>query len=483
MTFEDIAAELIFIIFDAIDHGWEGTQARVRLTATCKRLRKMLLPQAFETVRFSNDKRISDSALVAARNHGIHIKKLHFLGLDPLLEGAGNPGEYVENRTHTLPHSALILFEAKRSLLPCLRTVIVEFDHNFDDYPDRWTDPTYGMGISDSNGASEAAFWELWDHTYFALSSNLTVPHVIISNWTPQLMLSHREEDRWHAFLARLEKFELTIADSISVMKHGPRGRPLLISSNAECGYEMREMDRAFFDHLSGVKTLKFSGSRRLFVGSLILGSWRNSVSFPIETDALESLISVELSRIFISADLIQFIRRYRGTLRSVVLKDVVAFAVFSRATNEYNSIALPWCYFFRALRETQGLALTNFQVESICPLDLQEAKAQIKRDVFGDLDVADDDIANDFGDGTHPTMAQVEEERVAASRIRMELNHTENKHRDLKLFGYAELDWRTGFPRLHATLNRLRFEEGQDQAAYEEFMNKLGLNGGRIRR
>lgn len=481
MAFQNLAVELILMIVDAIGHDHAGIQARVRLTAACKHLREMLLPLAFEVVRFSNDRRISDSALLAAQNHGIHIKKLHFVGFDPVLAISGAPREAVENRNYTLPDSALTLFEAKRTLLPRLQTFIVEFGHNFDDYPERWTDRGYGMGFFDYNphaqdtpvlwDSPEDSLIELWEHTYSALASNSTVSHLIISNWTPTICKAHLRE-KWWAYLARLEKFELTIADYIGVEKHRARDRSLLISSNAVCGVPIVKMDQFFFDHLSGARTIKFSGSKRLWVGSLLLQP-RPRVTLPCGTGVLESLVSLELSRIFISAELVRFIRRHRDTLRTLILKDVLALAASPRSSDEAAHITLPWSDFFLILYKTQGLALTNFQVTSICPLQEKEAKAQIKRDVFGDPDTVDHNIANKF---SHDS--QGSQEVLAAFRIRWALDLAENKHRKLRLFGYGELDRKTGFPRLHASLNRRRFEEGQDQAAYEKFMDQLESSG-----
>ena len=483
------------MISDAIDPGFEGMQTRVRLTATCKRLREMLLSRAFETVRFSNDRRISDSALLAAHNHGIHIKKLYFLGFDPVLSNSGAPRHAVETRNHILPYSACLLFEAERGLLPNLQTFIIEFDHTQPDPMDFFQSQGIFSGSTQHHSQNlhapydfpASSLQELWNNTYSALASNSTVPHLVINNWTPTIMPRALLEPKWWAYLGRLQTFELTPADYIGSRNLNTTDLLSLYSSQEATLWGVRKMDQCFFVHLCAARTIKFSGSKRLLVGSTMYPM--GGAMLPFGTLVLKSVVSVELSRVFISSELIQFIRRQRDTLRNLVLNDMLADALHGgfKVDNPY-SIPLLWSRFFHALCGIQGLVLTNFQVTSICPLDKQEARARIRGDVFPDVDVADEDIDNWFGGvagdevdnyfGDHaPHAPDGEDVHRVVSRIKSEIGLAEKEHRDLKLFGYAQLHHKTRLPRYHPDLNRRRFEDGEDQAAYEMFMDQLRIN------
>jgi hypothetical protein len=59
--------------------GYLDPQDKLRLSLACKEYRAYLSPELFETIRFTNDETIAQSALAAVKAHGAHTARIEFV--------------------------------------------------------------------------------------------------------------------------------------------------------------------------------------------------------------------------------------------------------------------------------------------------------------------------------------------------------------------------------------------------------------------
>lgn len=461
MSLDHLAAELVYQVLDGIgDEDLRATTC-IALSLTCKRLKEVLRPQLFKTVRFSNDKRISDSALIAATRNGSYIQKLEFVGFDPADEEA--LPEIRKDRNHTLPPSALTLFEASRALLPNLQTFVISFDHSFDEIFQGYSGHKNMNGLAffdsietDKRTTSREEVLsprrELWANTYRFLASNTTVSHLVIHNWPPRAITVFWTE-AWTTYLGRLHSFEISIA---GYQERSARGE-VSQCSNTLPGYqrEVEKMGEYFFDHLTSAKTVKISGSERFPVG-LFTGSFDmprispcnpRFFTLPLKPSSMPAVEYLTLSNFFISHDLVLWIAKHKHTLRTLVLTRALCL---SRLCEVPNCIHVcRWMEFFDALSAVEGLALAHFEVTTHCPFGRGRANTP------------------------NPASAYViSEDGQYAYAI------TDPLKEKVKLFGHAWLRPDRGSVGYLPGPNFLRFSKGEDLAAFKRFMSKLEVAG-----
>ena len=443
------------ILEEIDDEKGERKITCTELSLTSKRLRDVVARDVFKTVRFSNDKRISDSALAAATKYGHYIQKLEFVGFDPAAEDA--PPEVRAGRNHTLPPSAISLFEAPRDLLPNLQTFVISFDHNFGYSLGQRNNKRDGVGFFDTIETSlritskEEAMTPrraLWANTYRHLASNTTVSHLVIQNWPPRAV-SVFATDSWKEHLGRLHIFEISVAGykDPSSASYQP------VWSNTCPGYQraIEKMGEYFFDHLASAKTVKISAPTGFPIGSpvgslyeiergYVQGILREYFFLPLREKSMPAVEHLELSGFFISHDLAKWIIEHSRTLRKLVLTNAQSMAFHMIHQAPLMTLVYTWMEFFDALSAVKDLALAQFEMTSYC---------RIERPWSGTF--------TDWVDPSDPKCNPANEKSES--------------------FGYAHLG-RDGNLQYLTVPSPNQHKKGADLAAYKRFMRKVGAAG-----
>ncbi|KAK3984568.1 hypothetical protein QBC44DRAFT_385650 [Cladorrhinum sp. PSN332] len=464
----------------------------INLGMSCKALREQVAYRAFHTVRFSNDARISDSALAAAQKYGCHIKVLRYVGfagqedddIDPSErnryraqtdndsdtdqtrsdlwdsddEGA-RPGSPVPKESSTaeqedgprptnrdvLPPSALILFEANATLLPNLETISINFDHY---YGESHEYGPHGASIFVGHESwadvrqreAKLTMCRLWANTYKALAANKGTPNLVIENWSPRGVSAFQTKE-WKAYLRRVKSFDITIICETLARDF----------TNSMQGYveDVAGMQDFFFQWLDSVQTLKVS----MLWGITPFGMHgRCHIPLPMrENGCMPVLEHLELKHVFISDDLVNFIIGHKEHLHTVVLHNAQS------ALTEYGECAtrgMSWLGFFdrlsTALSEEDGIALTKFTFTSLAPLSETEVKTG---------------------------KARYKSERAAVKKVRDELKSDPNR----RLFGYGDLGEEFGDFIHDVKTNQESAIAGDDQAGHDRFVKVLEENRERV--
>ncbi|KAK4041086.1 hypothetical protein C8A01DRAFT_34931 [Parachaetomium inaequale] len=330
-------------ILEAIVSSLEDDDV-MKLSTTCRALRARTAHRVFHTVRFSNDPRIADAALVAAKNHGVHIKVLRFVGyagedddkpddekacrdsdLEPVHGRDGNnedlgPGEAAAAR---------------------FKPFSINFDHDYD-YSNEFNCPHGAYMFEDSESwdmvhAREAklTMCRLWANTYKALAGNKTAAGLVIENWSSRAVSTFQTAE-WRTYLGRLKTLDIRITGA----------RQAWFFTNSMEGYvkDIARMQGFFFEHLHALQTLKLSIWPEIPFG--MHGTYH--MPLPLRaTGRMPALQHLELENVFISRDLVAFILSYSAHLRTVVLRNAQSAAA------EYGECAsrpLPWLDSFDAL-------------------------------------------------------------------------------------------------------------------------------------
>ena len=467
-------------ILEAIVWRLEDDNA-MKLSTVCRTLRARTAHRVFHTVRFSNDPRIADAALVAAKNHGIHIKVLRFVGyageedddlddpddhdeFDDLDDEKGNdkdlgpglsqvvaPRSKLANRD-ILPPSALILFEASTTLLPSLEQFSIRFDHDYD-YSREFNCPHGACMFEESETwgmvherEAKLTMCRLWANTYRALAGNKTATGLVIENWSPRGVSTFQTAE-WRAYLGRLKTLDIRITGA----------RQAWSFSNSMRGYvqDIAKMQGLFFEHLKTLQTLKLSIWPEIPFGM----HGTHHMPLPIRaTGRMPALQHIELENVFISSALVAFILGYKAHLRTVVLRNAQSAAA------EYGECAmrpLSWSDFFDALstglmgeekeeEQRESSTLTQLTFTSRAPLSETEAKS-------GKINS--------------------KSERAAIKQVRKELRSDSRR----RLFGYGDLQEYHGYFVHDVKTNQQSAISGTDQAAWDRLATKLDAKRGHV--
>ncbi|KAK4163907.1 hypothetical protein QBC43DRAFT_354009 [Cladorrhinum sp. PSN259] len=421
----------------------------VNLGMTCKRLRELVSYRVFHTIRFSNDARISDSALAAAQKHGTHTKVLHFVGYASEEDDEVGPSEKPTNRD-VLPESALRLFEASDGLLPNLETISINFDHYYGESSEHGP---HGSSIFAKHESwtdvrareAKLTMCRLWANTYKALAeiNKGKTPNLIIENWSPRGVSTFQTQE-WRSYLSNLESFDITIISE--TFEFG--------FTNAMQGYveDVQGMEDFFFPHLDRVRSLKIS-----MLWPIMPFGMRGKYHLPLPLKPtaghLPALEHLELTNIFISPDLVDFITSHKN-LRTVTLHNAHSAAA------QYGECASPphnitWHEFFDALstaleESSNELGLSILTFTSPAPLSETEAKT-------GKINY--------------------KSESKAVKAVRDGLKAFPGR----RLFGYGDMGEQYGDFISDVKTNRESAIAGLDQAAYEKFLGRLAANRERI--
>ncbi|KAK4183513.1 hypothetical protein QBC35DRAFT_507929 [Podospora australis] len=501
------------ILGSIVDH-LDNHRDIIRFSSACKSMRQRLAHRVFHTIRFSNDARISDSALLAVHAHGSHVKVLRFVGyaskeddsdvdgsqfwaFNPSVKDGGFGSDYSDEfrsdndsdrdpddnepnddadaneisqppsperpkDRDQLPPSAVTLFEASEWLLPNLETFSINFDH---DYGEASEFSAHGA-IFFMNHESWAqvrmremcmTMCRLWANAYKALATGTAGP-----GWRtaplPGLAMENWsprgvttfKTPEWKTYLSKLENFSIQVIAETLGWN----------CTNSMRGYveDFANTQDFFFAHLSAVKTCKISLN---WLGALTPFGMRGEGHLPlpmkISAETMPVLEHLELSNVFISSDLAGFIISHKKTLRTVILHDAHSAAA------EYGECAedrykLSWAEFFEKLsaaldnhQRNGGLALTEFTSETVAPLSETEAKTGKFR---------------------------YKSEKPAIKKVRDDMVNDPER----RLFGYGDLGEENGKFIHDVRTNQASAISGKDQEAYVLFRTKLAENRERLR-
>lgn len=422
----------------------------MNLSVTCKRLRNHLLPRVFATVLFSNDTRVSDSALVAARAHGKYIKKLRFIAYDPPEDNASEDVKATESAKYisaVIPETALELFRADSMLLPNLDRFVIRFAHNFDKiievygqdyerYQFYFFDQEIGISVSGRKTVCEPLSEDnsnmlcLWANTYQALSTNWTTPTLEIEQWPPHKSSTFDTEE-WRAYLGRLERLEISILG----LDNGVGW-----ATSTCTGYrdDIGKMKQYFFDYLSSVRTLKFTAAEVSKIGN----TGNCHMDLPFGVDTMPALENVELTNIFMGRQLLEFLKAHSAHLRTVVIDG--SAATYDHETRGRDDLS--WADFFVLLAKTHFVVLSSFDLRTEAP-------------------------PKNWRTSEFLESSQYVEELKAMYEL-------QEKHPHLRLFEHSWVSDKYGDPMRDEKRYVRCFQDGRAQAAYERFMGMINRGG-----
>ncbi|KAH8891193.1 hypothetical protein GQ53DRAFT_151411 [Thozetella sp. PMI_491] len=310
---------------------WEDV---LSLATTSCHLRQSLARVVFRAVRVTNEDS-GEGLLEMSAKYGSYITDLHFIGcvhgepLDPDEEGEA----VAEQDWRKAPLLSPLIRDALSGvLLPNVNAARVAFLANefdggdelcFEDEGEvtRCRDLIYTFENVETEadvGPKEARYrWRaLMDQVWASLSMNVRIKRLEVPDLVPR-RTSTFSTPAWPAFLGRLEQVRLSMWGG-----NNHAGW----CSNTLPGYLDFEghLDESFFQHLTSVQRLRFGAYSTCPFGTT---GGRADVVLPLQPDDLSVLQSLDLSDIFISQGLAEFILSKSDTLRSVVLRNCHASA------------------------------------------------------------------------------------------------------------------------------------------------------------
>ncbi|KAK4460191.1 hypothetical protein QBC42DRAFT_288809 [Cladorrhinum samala] len=416
----------------------------INLSITCKALRQQLAHRVFHTVQFTNEPRIADSALAAARNHGAHIRLLRFVGYaSEEDDDANSKADYGDTTSAVwpnrdlLPKSAVMLLQANKTLLPNLETIAINFDH---DYGEHSEFGPYGVKMFANTESwadvrmreARMTMCRLWANTYMALTKNEGTPGLVIENWSPRGVITFKSS-QWKEYMGRVKSFDVRVIVDTFAFEF----------TNSMEGYvkDFAAMQEFFFDHLDSAETLKVS---MLWPDTPFGMHGEYHLPLPIKAEGcMQALERVEFRHVFVSREMIEFFKGHKDNLRTVILHDAQSAAA------EYGECAtrpLSWAVFFdllSAASDEDEIALSDLIFTTSAPLSETEGKT-------GKINY--------------------KSERAAIKKVRDELRTNPRR----RLFGYGDLGEQNGMFIHDVKTNQESAISGRDQAAHDRFVEKL---------
>ncbi|KAH7313544.1 hypothetical protein B0I35DRAFT_435420 [Stachybotrys elegans] len=408
--------------------GYLSLQDKLRFSATCKLYRTHFTPQLFETISFTNDNVIAQSALAAVKAHGAHTTRIEFVGrAEPSKEFA----------TPVLLAATLDLLTGRHT--PNVHTVQVDFDFNFDEDDDWDNNPNAPMNESiyvfaaietdDYFQESEKKWnWRsLMNETWRALLGNHHVKTLIVKRFVPKWTTAFKTKE-FQLFLGNLESatFEILGGDNGA----GWRANTVW----GYCEFLSNDFGHVFFRHMHKLKQLEFFASPE---GPLGLQGHRY-IPLAIQQDDMPLLQSLKLVNCFIGPELVSFIQGHAQVLRTLHLDECMG--------SDAAIDSMSWAQFFSQVYNSK-VAIAELLVENaMVPLTSDER----------------------WGSAQHGP-----EEPVEIQEIRRKLK----AQPELKLFGYKFLDEKYGICFDDEGLNASSFTAGNDQRAYDRLIGLVKQN------
>ncbi|KAL7946165.1 hypothetical protein V8C42DRAFT_322649 [Trichoderma barbatum] len=407
-----------------------GFDDKIHLSATCKSYRAQLLPEIFHTIRFSNDESSATSALAALEAHGQYTKAIEFTCQ------CGQDDEPTAPAPSLLPAACNIL---EGQLTPNLQMVRLEFDFDLENEDfEVWWDFDFPNSEDYIRAEELHCKWRaLMNETWEALAANTFVRELILDELPPK-WTSAFLSDAFRQFLGQLESATFNIFGMEDYV-------PWRTNKVLGCCDFLCHLDDTFFRHMTGLKHLHIQASDPL--GSM--GAWGErspDVSFPFKSESLPLLKSLKLENCFICAELVSFIQSHAQVLKSLDINECFGNYMLSADMIRYSfmlstSDCLSWAEFFDRIynlkpRFTELIAGGN--------------KVPFTRD---DTYEYDDD-----------PVLQPLRQKLAADPA-------------LKVFRYMHVNNDTGHLSVDEDINVERFNQGDDQLAYNRLMGLVNEN------
>ncbi|KAM3440865.1 hypothetical protein MY4824_001992 [Beauveria thailandica] len=416
----------------------------VRLSSTCKPSREHFAPLIFHTIRFGNDNKTADSALVAVKKYGIHVRRLEF-------SYVAEP-ENVSDGEVLPPLESRALLSAARELLEGCGTLnadVVSFSlridssregrlNDSDDLSDLLHDPEHAI---QTMYAEQSYRWRaVLNEAYRAIAKNLIVRKIELIGMMP-ISVSAFYTRRFGELLGRLTSATIKI----------------LIPDNAcggSCVPEYRDfisrMHQIFFFRMHRLTSLELTAPWGLPLG----GRKPDAIVFPLETGSLPLLQSLKLNHSFTCPELVRFIKARSATLSSLTLVDCVS-DYKSAAERGYPKLSETWASFFSDITWIRPPALVNLSIE-----------------------YEDDVITKFYNDNDFPNRERQRIERIKADKLERWLT----KDPERKVFAYVGLDGHATMI-VNAFVNRAQATKRDDYKWYQQLMRLVKENAQRIAR
>jgi len=279
----------------------------------------------------------------------------------------------------------------------------------------------------DAHGASAEkleAWRVLMNRSYIAIAQNAAgaVKHLELQNVVPK-RVSAWLDPTWHAFLGSLETF------TISLCQGADSGEYHISTYEAHPRFA-RNLANYFFEHLQNVTRFEFKTN---FGSALGCGGQFPHAQFPLHRQHMPRLKHIELHYIFVSEQLHNALCT-RNTLETVHLVDCLALGTVLEDPEDEETVGgITWADFLDSVRKS---GMSNLR----------------------ELIVKADDIFSALYDSWDPPSMSFEELGRYA-------------------FLYGVLWSRFGFIDLDEEAIQRRFEEGEDQTAWDELQKVVGDN------
>ncbi|KAM3511515.1 hypothetical protein MY11210_004873 [Beauveria gryllotalpidicola] len=327
----------------------------VRLSSTCKPCRAYFAPLVFRTIRFGNDQYSSDSALMAVKTHGHHVRRLEF-------NYVAEPENVDDGEVPPLLESHALLPASRQLLEGCATPKANDVSWTFEF--DFWqkgscNDPDYLLDLLrdieypiETKDAERRYRWRaVLNEAYRAIARNLIVRKIELLDLIT-LNASALYTRRFGELLGRLTSATITIHSPDEFDAANKLDMP---------GYQefISRMPEIFFSRMHQLTHLELVAPLGYPLGS----REPNASIFPLGPGSLPLLQSLKLNHSFTCPELVEFIADHAKTLSSLTLVDCVSD--YAAAANEgYPEPSETWAFFFSQITTFRPPALVNLLIE-----------------------------------------------------------------------------------------------------------------------
>ncbi|UKZ60940.1 uncharacterized protein TrAtP1_002212 [Trichoderma atroviride] len=383
------------------------------MSATCKSFRAQLLPEIFNTIRFTNNDISAASALIAVEAHGQYVKGIEFTCQCNLDDTPTAPS--------LLPAACRLL---NGSLTPNLQTITLKYnfglDNDYDDvYFHFWDEEDV---IATRTEELQHEWRALMNETWEAVAANIFVRELVLDQLPPKWMSTYYT-DAFRQFLGQLESATLNLFGFEDYIGYRTNSAP---GTNSF----LRNLDASFFRFMTGLKRLHIRAS-----DPLGLEDYPPYIPLALKPEDLPLLQSLTLENCFICSELVLFIQSHAQILESLDVNECLC-----RYAPEYYSENLSWADFFDKIYEARPRLTQLIAGGSKAPF-----------------------IREEYDEGT--------DDAVDHSLQQLEADS------DLIAFRHMFLDTDYGSSCMDDEVDVERFHQGDDQRAYDRLMGLVKEN------
>lgn len=352
-------------------------ESLLRLSSTCKAQRSSLAPRVFKTIRFTNDAKVAESALLAARSHGQHTGRIEF-------SAGGAIGTHL-SKPCLLPAATALL---RGDFTPHATCAKIHFTFDYDDYGEEYDGGSiYTFDEAEDYATvreeEERLHWrQLMNEAWAALAKNKAISELEVLDLVPK-KTSAFQDASFLRFLGQLERADFTLLFL-------DNGAGWHINTVEGFGVFAEEMAGIFFQHMTHLKNLTLRSESPLGRPS------RFEAPLPLQAGHLPALHTLKLHNCYVGQELLDFLETAKA-LKSLDIDKCYACHPDSADIEEFGTT---WAAFFDKVVEMQPAALTTLLAgETAVPLkaswdkepdsdELQQARAELAKDkklrVFG---------------------------------------------------------------------------------------------------